>query len=264
MARFAIAQHGASSDVAVNMAKAVQMVEDAARQRAKLVCFPEIHLTPFFPKTRGGNAEAWRMAEDGPEIATFRDVARRHQIVIVSNLYLTGPDGKAYDASPIIDADGEILAVARMNQIAQFDGFWEQDYYAPGRGFEVHDTAAGRIGVVICFDRHFPESYRAVARAGADIVLTPTCIERDEPLSLFEAEMRTLSFHNSVYSLLANRCGEEVPRAYAGHSLICGPQGEVLARAGRESELLIADYDLEDRRRIARERGFLDAKLTIS
>lgn len=261
MVRLAIAQHAAADSIAENLATAERLIADAAAQGAKLVCFPEVHLSPFFPKTKGGDASKWALTPDDASIARLSEAAKANAIVVISNLYLADRDGRRYDASPVFDADGTLLGVSRMNEIAQFDGFWEQDYYAPGEGFAVYDTAAGRVGVVICFDRHFPESYRAVARAGADIVATPTCIETSEPVSLFEAEMRTLSFHNSVYSLLANRCGREEERSYAGQSLICAPDGAVLARAGSSAQLLFADCDLDARRQMAEERGFLSARI---
>lgn len=261
MVRLAIAQHAAGATIEENLATAERLIADAASQGAKLVCFPEVQLSPFFPKHKGGEASQWAVTPDDPAIARLAEAARANSVVVVANLYLHDHDGHHYDASPVFDADGTLLGVSRMNEIAQFDGFWEQDYYAPGQGFEVCDTAAGRVGVVICFDRHFPESYRAVARSGAEIVATPTCIESGEPLGLFEAEMRTLSFHNSVFSLLANRCGHEEERSYAGHSLICGPDGVVLARAGASPQLVFADCDLDARARIADERSFLQARI---
>lgn len=262
MVRLAIAQHAAGMTIEENLATAERLIGDASAQGARLVCFPEIHLSPFFPKQRGGDASSWALRADGPELARLAEAARTHAIVVVANVYLEDEQGRRHDASPVFDADGTLLGIARMNEIAQFDGFWEQDYYDAGEGFEVYDTAAGRVGVVICFDRHFPESYRAVARAGADIVATPTCIEAGEPLSLFEAEMRTLAYHNGLYALLANRCGREDEREYAGHSLICAPDGGVLARAGGSAQLLFADGDIEGRRRLVMERGFLSARLT--
>jgi len=261
MIRLAIAQHACSDSLQDNLATAERFIAEAGAQGAALICFPEIHLSPFFPKTKGGDASRWALTPDDPALARLAVAAKRAGLVVVANVYLEDRDGRRHDASPVFDADGTLLGISRMNEIAHFDGFWEQDYYAPGEGFPVYETAAGRVGVVICFDRHFPESYRAVARAGAEIVATPTCIETGEPADLFEAEMRTLSFQNSVVSLLANRCGDEGDRAYAGQSLVCGPGGEVLARAGESALLLLADCDLAARARVARERGFLDARL---
>jgi len=257
MPRLAALQHACVPDIETNLETGLQLIAAAAANGAKLAVLPEIHLSPFFPKEKGGDASRWAMTPDHGALAALSAAARAHAIVVVANVYLEGEDGLRHDASPVFDADGRCLGVTRMNHIAQFDGFWEQDYYAPGDGLPVYDTAAGRLGVVICYDRHFPESYRACARAGAEIIATPTCIEAGEPIDLFEAEMRTLAFHNHVYALLANRCGREDGRAYAGGSLILGPDGTVLARAGASDAALVAEYDLEGRAALARRVGFL-------
>jgi N-carbamoylputrescine amidase len=258
--RFAIAQTVAATDVETNLARAETMIAKAGASGARLVVFPEIHLTPFFPKHKGRDASGWAMHEDGPEITRLAAAAQVANIVVVSNLYIESDTGERHDASPVIDADGTLLGLSRMNEISQFDGFWEQDYYAPGAGWPVYDTAAGRVGVVICYDRHFPESYRACATAGAELIVTPTCIEAGEPLDLFEAEMRTLSYHNCVYAALANRCGPEETRLYAGASLITGPDGAVLARAGAEEQLLYAELDPDARRARAEALGWLRSR----
>ncbi|MGX6648596.1 carbon-nitrogen hydrolase family protein [Maricaulaceae bacterium MS644] len=260
MTRFAIAQTIATNDIETNIARAETLIAQAGAGGARLLVFPEIHLTPFFPKHKGRDASAWAMREDGAEIARLAAAAKAADIVVVSNLYIENSAGERHDSSPVIDADGTVLGLSRMNEISQFDGFWEQDYYAPGDGWPVYDTAAGRIGVVICYDRHFPESYRACAKAGAELIVTPTCIEADEPLDLFEAEMRTLAYQNCVYAALANRCGPEETRRYAGASLITGPDGAVLAKAGGGEQLLYAEMDLGARRARAEALGWLSSR----
>ena len=264
MTKLAIAQIRCVEEVSTNLAEAEARIHESAKAGAALVCFPEVHLSPFFAKHPGGDASAYAMKADSLEVQRLCDAAREAGIVVIANIYLRDEDGQRYDASPVIDSDGRLLGLSRMNEIAQFDGFWEQDYYASGNGFDVYDTTAGKVGVVICFDRHFPESYRAVALQGAQIVATPTCIETSEPLDLFEAEMRTLAFHNSVYTLLANRCGREENRDYAGQSLIIDPQGQVLARADETPQILVADYDLDRQGEVAQLAGFTASKTAKS
>jgi len=259
MSRLAALQHACGPDIGANLATGVELIRDAAAAGAKLAVLPEIHLSPFFPKHKGTDASAWAMTLDDPAVAALSAAAREAGVVVVANIYLQDADGERYDASPVFNADGSLLGVTRMNRIAQFDGFWEQDYYAAGDGLPIYDTAAGRLGVVICYDRHFPESYRACARAGADVIATPTCIEAGEPLDLFEAEMRTLAYQNHVYAVLANRCGAEDGRRYAGRSLVTGPDGSVLARGGDGPEAVLADYDLKARATLAERSGFLGA-----
>lgn len=260
MVKLAIAQHSMLPDIDHNLQTALEMIDRAGRQDVDLIVFPEIHLSPFFPKYKGDDARAWAMTPEHEAFRIFSRAARKNTLTVVSNLYLKDEDGHHYDASPVFGPDGSLLGLSRMNEIAQFDGFWEQDYYTPFDGHPVYDLPWGRLGVVICFDRHFPETYRRSALAGADVIVTPTCCESGEPLDLFEAEMRTLSFHNSVYSLLANRCGDEGERSYAGASLICGPQGEVCGRAGNGEELMIVEADIQHRRDIASDRGFLSSR----
>lgn len=255
-------QHAMTPSVEENLAKGLALMEGAAKSGAKLVAFPEVHLSPFFPKHKGagGKAEAagaaYAMTLDSPAVKAIGEAAGRLGLVVVANIYWEA-EGRRFDASPVFDADGSLLGVSRMVRIAHFDGFWEKDYYAPGDAIRVYDTAIGKVGVVICFDRHFPESMRAAALQGAEIVATPTCNEVGEPLELFGWEMRVQALHNHVYSMLINRCGREEDRLYAGLSLIAGPEGEEIARAGTEEEILLADVDLARRAAIAAERGWV-------
>ncbi len=258
MTRLAALQHACSPDMDANLETGTGLIAQAAKDGARLAVLPEVHLSPFFPKHKGGDASAYAMTPDHPALAALSKTARDHGIVVVANLYLQAQDGKRYDASPVFDADGTLLGVTCMNKIAQFDGFWEKDYYAEGSGLPVYETAAGRLGVVICYDRHFPESYRRCAAQGAEIIATPTCVEAGEPLDLFEAEIRTMAFQNHVYAVFANRCGEEDGRRYAGASLVAGPDGRVLARGTAEPGVVAGEYDLAARAEIAARTGFLD------
>ncbi|MEE2566098.1 carbon-nitrogen hydrolase family protein [Hyphobacterium marinum] len=256
MARIAVLQHAMAPDIAVNLETAQRMMDGAAAGGASLVVFPEVQLSPFFPVRKGGDASAYAMRRDDAAMDALSSLARESGLVTVANIYFEDDDGTRYDASPVFDADGRLLGISKMVHIAQFEKFWEQDYYAPGSGFDVYDTAAGRLGIVICYDRHFPESYRACALQGAEIIATPTCNLAGEPLDLFAWEIRTLAFQNSVYAALANRCGVEGDTAYGGHSVIAGPDGALLAQAGPQPEILLADYDLDHRRQVADTYGW--------
>jgi predicted amidohydrolase len=257
MARLAALQHAMSPDIESNLETARRMLEAAAKAGVKLAVFPEVQLSPFFPVRRGNDAGRYVMTADHPAIAALSEMAKAHGIVTVANIYFQDDDGTRFDASPVFDADGTLLGISKMVHVAQFENFWEKDYYASGSGFDVYDTAAGRLGIVICYDRHFPESYRACALQGAEIIATPTCNLAGEPLDLFAWEMRTLAFQNSVYSILANRCGVEGETSYGGHSVIAGPDGALHAQAGNTESVLTADYDLTRRAEIARAYGWL-------
>ena len=257
MPRIAVLQHAMSASVDANLDTALRLMDEAARDGAALAVFPEVQLSPFFPARRNADAEPYAMTLEHPALRAIARRAGELGLVTVANIYLED-DGIRYDASPVFDADGTCLGVSRMVHVAQFESFWEKDYYAAGSGFEVYDTSIGKVGVVICYDRHFPESYRACALQGAEIIATPSCNLADEPLDLFAWEIRSLAFQNSVFAAMANRCGTEDGTRYGGHSVIAGPDGALLGMAQGEEAVLIADADLDARRKIAAKRGWLD------
>jgi N-carbamoylputrescine amidase len=180
-------------------------------------------------------------------------------MVIILNLYER--DGaRAYDCSPVIDADGRLLGRTRMVHITDYACFHEQGYYTPGdTGAPVYDTRAGRIGVAICYDRHYPEYMRALAVAGADLVAVPQAGAVGEwPEGLYEAELRVAAFQNGYYTALCNRVGVEECLTFAGESFVCAPNGQVIARApAGEDTILYADVDLSSAERSHARRLFL-------
>ena len=162
--KIALIQQHASPDKADNITRGLAAVDRAASQGANLVVFAELAFERFYPQNPA-DADPLRFAEPvpGPMTDAFAERARRHGLVIVLNLYER--DGsRAYDCSPVIDADGRLLGRTRMIHITEYACFHEQGYYTPGdTGAPVYDTKAGRIGVAICYDRHYPEYMR---RAG--------------------------------------------------------------------------------------------------
>lgn len=260
MFKIAVLQHAMAPEIDPNLDTAARLMREAAEAGAKLVVFPELQLSPFFPKRRANAKQdpsaRYLMDRAHPALHRLSELARAHKLVTVANLYMSR-EGRRFDASPVIDADGTVLGVSEMVHVAQFDGFWEKDYYDHGEGFEVYDTALGRLGVVICYDRHFPESWRACALKGAEIIATPACNLAHENLDLFASEIGVMAMQNSVYAAMSNRCGSEDDQTYAGHSVIAGPDGTLLARAGSDEQVLIADCDLKHRLKIARKAGWL-------
>ena len=154
-----------------------------------------------------------------------------------------------YDSSPVIDADGTLLGRTRMVHITDYPCFHEQGYYTPGdTGAPVYSTRVGHIGVAICYDRHYPEYMRALALAGAQVVIVPQAGAVDEwPEGLYEAEMRVAAFQNGYYTALCNRVGEEECLTFAGESFVCDPAGRVVGRApALEESILYTDLDLSE------------------
>jgi len=210
MTRIALVQQFATADKAANVARGLQTVDEAARRGAKLICFAELAFEPFYPRCRGAS-ESTELAEPvpGPMTDAFAERARNHKVVIVINLFERDGDC-CYDCSPVIDADGSLLGRTRMIHITDYEGFHEQDYYTPGdTGAPVYDTAVGRIGVAICYDRHYPEYMRAMAVRGAQLVVVPQAGTTGEwPDGLYEAEMRVAAFQNGYFTALCNRVGQ--------------------------------------------------------
>jgi predicted amidohydrolase len=175
-----------------NLAKSLAFIEQA--QHSDLVLFPEIQLTPFFPQFRrhellakmGLNPQCLSISSDDAAIQAIKTACRTHQIMASPNFYVSMADAM-YDQSLLIGKQGDILGTAEMVHVLQAQLFYEQDYYTPSKkGFQVFATPFGKIGIVICFDRHLPESIRECALQGAALVLVPTANTTAEPLELFE------------------------------------------------------------------------------
>jgi N-carbamoylputrescine amidase len=170
--------------------------------------------------------------------------------VTVFNLYEAAGDGRYYDSSPVFDADGSLLGIVRMIHITDYACFHERAYYTPGdRGAPVFATRAGRIGVAICYDRHYPEYMRALGVRGAEVVVIPQAGALDEwPEGLYEAEVRTAAFQNGYFAALCNRVGAEDKLTFSGESFVVDPDGRVIATGKKlaklAEDLVIADLDL--------------------
>jgi N-carbamoylputrescine amidase len=246
--RIALVQHESSIDPRANLARGLSALEEVAAQGADLVCFPELSFARFFPQ-RPASGDSSRLAEEvpGPTTVAFQRRASALGLVCVLNLYERDGD-RCYDTSPVIDADGRLLGRTRMVHITDYEGFHEQGYYAPGdRGAPVYRTRAGRVGVAICYDRHYPEYMRALALAGAQLVVVPQAGAVGEwPQDLFEAEMRVAAFHHGYFVALCNRVGREEILEFAGNSHVCAPDGSVVARGGAQEAIVYADIDLSE------------------
>ncbi len=234
-------------DRATNLAAGLRQLDEAARQGANLVVFPELAFEPFFPRLpRGDGPFPPSETIPGPTTDALCARARELGVVIVANLYERDGE-RRFDTSPVIDADGSLLGVTRMLHITEYAGFHEQQYYDAGdRGAPVYETAAGRLGVAICYDRHYPEVLRRMALDGAEILIVPQAGAAGEwPDGLFEAELRVAAFQNGVFTALCNRVGPEPPLTFAGESFVCDAEGVVVARApAGEEHILVTDLDL--------------------
>ncbi|HHN74636.1 MAG TPA: carbon-nitrogen hydrolase family protein [Acidobacteria bacterium] len=245
--RLALVQQRASADPEANLARGLEAVRDAASLGAEVICFAELAFVPFYPRCRA-SGDVSHLAEPipGPTTQALCRLAAEKKVVIVPNLFERDGD-HCFDTSPVIDADGQILGRTRMVHIAEFPGFHEKGYYSPGdKGLPVYCTAHGRLGVAICYDRHFPEAMRALGVGGAELVIVPQAgVAGEWPEGLYEAEMRVAAFQNGYFTALCNRVGQEDDLAFAGESFVCDPEGNVVARAGAGTdEILVTEIDL--------------------
>ena len=255
--KLAMAQMRMGTSVEENLEKTLRLIEQAGKGGADLIFFPEVQLSPFFPQYEKADAERWAMTADGTEITAIRDACRKFRIHASPNVFLKQGE-KRYDASLMIDPDSEILGISKMVHIAQAKFFYEQDYYTPSDdGFKVYDTPFGKIGIVICFDRHLPDGIRSCAKQGAELVIIPTANILGEPLELFEWEVRVQSFQNTVFTAMCNRVGPEGELAFAGQSLLAAPGGGLRFKAGGEDELYLLDVPLEEARQTRISRPWL-------
>ncbi len=259
--RIALVQQHAGGDPAGNRARGESAFLEAVQSGANLIAFAELAFTRFYPQAPA-TAASPTLAETipGPTTDLFSALARRTGTVVVLNLFERDGD-RTYDSSPVIDADGTILGVTRMVHIMEGPGFHERGYYTPGdrEGF-VFSTAAGRVGVAICYDRHFPEYMRGLRLAGADLVIVPqagTVGEWTE--GIFEAELQVSAFQNGYYAALVNRVGREEGLEFAGESFVTDPDGRVIARAPRgRDHILYADCNFAKNTASHAARHFLE------
>ena len=246
--KIALIQQKASPDIQANIKRGLASAREAAENGSSIVCFSELAFTPFYPqKPAGKNFIDLSEPIPGPVTDKFAALAKKLGIIIVLNIFERDGD-KTYDSSPVINTDGKILGTTRMIHITEYSCFHEQGYYVPGNtGAPVYETPFGKIGVSICYDRHYPEYMRALALNGAEIVFIPQAGAVGEwPEGLYEAEMRTSAFQNGYFTALCNRVGAEENLTFAGESFVCDPGGKVIARAGEGTEeILYCEVDLK-------------------
>lgn len=218
-------------------------IKDAANAGAKVVAFPELSFTPFYPQVRleDRDEDLLDLAEPvpGPTTDTVCDLAKSFEVVVVFNL-LEKEGDTTYNTSVVVDADGILLGRARMMHIPQYEHFYEQDYYTPGNtGAPVFDSQVGKIGVATCYDRHYPEYLRALGLAGAELVIVPQAGVKDEwAHGVYEAELKVGSFQNGYFMAMANRVGREKHLYFDGRSIVTDPMGRVLAQAPADQSIL--------------------------
>src|SRR5215468_2784997 len=237
----------------INVDKHLKLIEEAAEQCVKILCMQEVFTTPYFcaeQQTRW--YEAVEKIPDGPTVKLMQDVERERGMVIIVPIYEEEITGIYYNSAAVIDADGKYLGKYRKTHIPHVNpGFWEKFYFRPGNlGYPCFDTAYARIGVYICYDRHFPEGARCLGLNGAEIVYNPSATVAGLSEYLWELEQPAHAVANQYFVAAINRVGTEAPwkiGEFYGKSYFCDPRGKIVAQCGRDKdELLVADLNLDE------------------
>jgi beta-ureidopropionase len=235
-----------------NIDKHVKMIEAAGRQGVQILCMQEVFTTPYFcaeQQTRW--YEAVEKVPDGPTVKLMQEVARQHNMVIIVPIYEEEITGIYYNTAAVIDADGKYLGKYRKNHIPHVaPGFWEKFYFKPGNlGYPTFETAYARVGVYICYDRHFPEGARILGLNGAEIVFNPSATVAGLSEYLWKLEQPAHAVANGYFIGAINRVGHEQPwdiGEFYGQSYFCNPRGQLIAEAPRDEDaLIVADLDLD-------------------
>ncbi|TDU88306.1 N-carbamoylputrescine amidase [Kribbella voronezhensis] len=228
--------------------------EDYARQAAaagaKVICFQELFYGPYFCQLQDPKFYEYAESVPGPTTERFQALAGELGLVMVLPVYEQEQPGVLYNTAAVIDADGKYLGKYRKNHIPQVNGFWEKFYFRPGNlGYPVFDTAVGRIGVYICYDRHFPEGWRALGLAGAKIVFNPSATSRGLSSYLWKLEQPASAVANEYFIGAINRVGIEDEfgdNDFYGTSYFVDPEGKFVGDVGHDHdpELIVRDLDL--------------------
>lgn len=239
-----------TKDAMIN--KHLAMIAQAAEAGAQIVCLQEIFYGPYFCAEQ--TTKWYDMTEpvpDGPTIHLMQEQARRHHLALVIPIYEREQEGVYYNTAAVIQNDGTYLGKYRKSHIPHVaPGFWEKFYFRPGNlGFPVFDLGFAKIGVYICYDRHFPEGARALGLNGAEIVFNPSATVAGLSEYLWKLEQPAHAVANGYFIGAINRVGTEAPwniGEFYGSSYFCDPRGRIFAQASRDhDEVLSADLDLD-------------------
>ncbi|MCD8323463.1 MAG: carbon-nitrogen hydrolase family protein [Clostridiales bacterium] len=258
--KIALFQMTMGMNMAENLKKCISALQDAAQCGADLILYPELTLLPFFPQYEKQNVSDKAVRSNADEVLSFQKACRKNRIYAVPNFYYE-ENQKRYDASFLITATGEIQGIQKMVHIAQAAKFYEQDYYAPSDdGFLVFQTPLGNLGIVVCFDRHYPESIRTEKLKDADLILIPTANTKAERLTMFEWEIRVQAFQNCIPIVMCNRTGTEGQMAFAGKSLAVDADGNLIVKTDDREQLIYVDIDIDNNRKRCDSRPYVSLR----
>ncbi len=231
--------------------KHAKYIADAAKQGAQVMCLQELFYGPYFCQVQDTKHYSYtEKIPDGPTTKLMQELAKKHSIVLIVPMYEEDQVGVYYNTAAVIDADGKYLGKYRKTHIPHVNGFWEKFYFRPGNmGYPVFDTAVGKVGVYICYDRHFPEGARLLGLHGAEIVFNPSATVKGLSQYLWKLEQPAHAVANGYFMGCSNRVGVEAPwnvGQFYGSSYFVDPRGNFLAQGSEDKdELVVAEMNLD-------------------
>jgi beta-ureidopropionase len=238
------------------------LIEEAGRKGVQVLCLQEVFTQPYFcPSQDTKWYAAVERIPEGPTVKLMQELARKHSMVIVVPIYEEEITGIYYNTAAVIDADGKYLGKYRKSHIPQVAGFWEKFFFKPGNlGYPTFQTAYCRLGVYICYDRHFPEGWRALALNGAEYIVNPSATVAGLSQYLWELEQPASAAANGCYIGAVNRVGTEAPwniGRFYGSAYFVNPRGKIIAKASEDKdELLTAEMDMDIVREVRNQWQF--------
>ncbi|MDQ1608565.1 MAG: beta-ureidopropionase [Microbacteriaceae bacterium] len=257
--RAAITQATWTGDKESMIVKHEGFVRDAAAQGAQVICFQELFYGPYFGIIQDPKYYEYAESVPGPTVERFRALAKEHNIVIILPVYEEEQPGVLYNTAAVIDSDGRYLGKYRKHHIPNLPQFWEKFYFRPGNlDYPVFDTAVGKVGVYICYDRHFPEGWRALGLNGAQIVFNPSATKPGLSNRLWELEQPAAAAANQYFIAANNRIGTETQEfgdeavTFYGSSYFVDPRGNYVGDVASTDtdEVVIRDLDFTTLREV--------------
>jgi N-carbamoylputrescine amidase len=254
--RIAGIQISAGPDIERNIQRAVEMAKMAADRNARVLCYPELFLTPWFPRCEERSFISWAIKASSETLEHFRMLSESTKTVLIVPFFEKA-DHSNYNSTAVIDS-GKLIGTYRKMHVPNLPLYREQFYFSPGdSGFPVFETSQGKIGVQICWDNLFPEGARILALKGAEIIFAPTAASLNTH-SLWERAITANAFANNLFIFRVNRVGKEEGISFYGRSFCANPWGEFASElaAGKEA-IIMADVDLAERAAASETWGFL-------
>ncbi|HUJ19063.1 MAG TPA: nitrilase-related carbon-nitrogen hydrolase [Nitrospirota bacterium] len=254
--RVAGIQIAAGPELDRTVQRAIEMVEIAAEKEARIICFPELFLNPWFPREENKAAFSLALSSLGGTLGRFQQASERTKTVLVVPFF-ESQNGTYFNSAAVYDS-GRLLGVYRKIHVPDIPLYRERFYFSPGdSGLPVFETSKGRIGIQICWDNLFPEGSRVLALKGAEIIFAPTAAALNNHRH-WETAISANAFANNLFIFRVNRVGKEGDLSFYGRSFCAGPWGELVSElAGGKEAIVLADVDPKEREEATETWGFL-------